>query len=135
GSLLELRGSTGLLLAYTGTPCSGASCTGWGGVVGEITIPPQSVDVVQIAADGTVPLELRNDGIWVFGPVRGQCGVVCPQYVVNLWQQLDNNTADVELAASGNIYQRRSDGTVWYYTGPLCSNGSCIGWQELDNTP
>jgi len=47
------------------------------------------------------------------------------------WQQLDNNPATVDIAASGgNLYQRHNTGLIWQYTGtPL------TGWQQLDNNP
>jgi hypothetical protein len=47
------------------------------------------------------------------------------------WQQLDNNPATTEIvAASGNLYQRHSNGFIWRYTGTPLS-----GWELLDNNP
>ncbi|MDQ0884896.1 matrixin family metalloprotease [Peribacillus sp. V2I11] len=45
------------------------------------------------------------------------------------WQELDNNSASVDIVADGNnLYQLHNNGGIWKYTGtPL------TGWQELDN--
>lgn len=65
-----------------------------------------------------------------------------------VWHLLDNNPETQEITAgwtlSGGfdplkappeappLYQRRTDGTIWLYTGKPCIGGSCPGWQLLE---
>jgi hypothetical protein len=44
------------------------------------------------------------------------------------WQELDNNPATVDIAASGgHLYQRHNSGRIWVYTGTPHT-----GWRQLD---
>ena len=46
------------------------------------------------------------------------------------------STSMVSMAWGQNLYQTRSDGSIWEYTGIPCKNAfSCPGWLELDNNP
>lgn len=33
------------------------------------------------------------------------------------------------------LYQRRHGGTIWYYTGTPCKDGSCPGWRPIGSDP
>ncbi len=44
-------------------------------------------------------------------------------------------TSMVSMAWGQELYQTRSDGSIWEYTGTPCGAGSCPGWIELDNNP
>lgn len=75
-----------------------------------------------------------------------------------VWHLLDNNPKTQEITAGGQpttpdgepiggfdplkappdappLYQRRTDGTIWLYTGKPCIGGSCPGWQLIDKSP
>ena len=82
------------------------------------------------AAPITPPYQRHSDGsIWASTTVA--CGTSgCPG-----WRELDNNHADVQIAAgAGSVFQRHSDGTIWESTGASCGSW-CAGWVELDNNP
>ncbi|HJQ37735.1 MAG TPA: hypothetical protein VKB93_11405 [Thermoanaerobaculia bacterium] len=84
-----------------------------------------------------------NGNLWVNTGIACS-GVSCPGWVL-----LDNHPTTVEIAvAAGGVpadkqdtpdadptplYQRRSDGTVWDYTGTPCNNGACLGWRQIDD--
>lgn len=83
-----------------------------------------------------------NGDLWVAKTenCRGESCVV--------WHLLDNHPKTQEITAGGTktagfdplkappeappLYQRRTDGTIWLYTGKPCLGGSCPGWQQLD---
>jgi hypothetical protein len=114
---------SGAVWRYTGTPCSGNSCTGWQ----RLDNNPRTITVTA----GDSLYQLHNDGaIW------RHTGTPCNGNSCTGWQRLDNNSKSVAIAAAGNaLYQLHRDGAIWRYTGTPCSGNSCTGWQRLDNNP
>jgi hypothetical protein len=75
--------------------------------------------------------ELHNDGaIWQY------TGTVCQSSGCPGWQELDNNSRAIAIAAQGgNLFELHNDGWIWQYTGTVCKNSSCPGWNLLDDNP
>ena len=131
GGLYQLH-NDGMIWKSTGAPCSGSSCPGW-------QLLDNNTKTVDIAADGGALYQLHNDGmIWRY------TGTPCSGNSCPGWQLLDNNPRTTEIAAGGAqlyqlhddlLYQLHKEGTIWRYTGALCSGNACPGWQLLDNNP
>jgi hypothetical protein len=55
------------------------------------------------------------------------------------WEQIDNNLdTRMAVAASAGVYKLRNDGSIWFWTGLICTTGTvvtCPGWEEIDNNP
>jgi len=129
GGLFQLH-NDGKIWKSTGVPCSGTSCPGW-------QMLDDNTKTVDIAADGGALYQLHNDGmIWRYTgtPCNGEG---CPG-----WQMVDDNPRTTEIAAGAGqlyqlhadlVYQLHNEGTIWRYTGALCSGNACPGWQMLDN--
>ncbi len=67
------------------------------------------------------------------GAIYSSTGVACSSTGCPGWNELDNNSADVQIAAgAGSVFQRHSDGSIWEWTGAACTS-VCDGWIELDN--
>jgi Peptidase A4 family len=82
------------------------------------------------AAPATPLFQRHSDGsIWA------STGVACSGTSCPGWNLLDNNRADVQIAAgAGSVFQRHSDGTIWEWAGGGCGSW-CASWIELDNNP
>jgi hypothetical protein len=120
GQELYQTQSDGSVWQYTGTPCSGGSCTGWM----ELDNNP---NLSMIAAGGGALYEMRNDGSiwWYAGPACS--GGSCPG-----WVELDNNPLNAAIGVGGsNAYEVHQDGSLWEFNGVICNGSSCPGWTEL----
>jgi hypothetical protein len=53
------------------------------------------------------------------------------------WQTIDYIKPGVDpissIAAGGGLYERRSDDSIWQYTGTPCNGTACPGWVKIDN--
>jgi hypothetical protein len=125
GQNLYQTHTDGTIWQYTGTPCSGRSCSGWV----ELDDNPE---LKMIAVGGGALYELHQNGsIW--GYVGPACtGNSCPG-----WVELDNNPNATAIGVGGSLlYEEHTDSSLWEYTGTPCSGGICPGWIELiDNWP
>jgi subtilase family serine protease len=116
--------STISIYRYTGTPCSGSSCTGWSMVDNNQT-------TVAIAASGSDFYQLHNNG-----EVYKLTGAACNGTSCSGWTKFDNNPATVAIAADGsNLYELHNDGKIFQSTGVDCNGSSCTGWTEIDANP
>jgi hypothetical protein len=101
-----------------------------------------SASMVSVAWSGTAPLyEMHWDGsIWQYTGVPCNGGS-CPG-----WQELDRNSATVQIAAGGGqLYQLHDgwsgvagdspwDNSIWMFTGQPCNASSCPGWVQIGET-
>jgi hypothetical protein len=152
----------GSIWTYTGTPCSGSSCTGWQEL-------DDNNESVRIAATGTNLYQLWNNGeIWEYtGTPCGSSSCTGWKNLFNdpntfelvaggnkkyqledngkLWEYIsgtewrlldDNTTITTMVAASDGLFELHNNGAVWQFTGTACTNTSgtdCPGWQQLDD--
>ncbi len=152
----------GSIWVYTGTPCSGTTCTGWQEL-------DNNNESVRIAATGSNLYQLWNNGeIWQYDGTPCS-GTTCKgwknrfndpnsweivaggnhlyqyeddgklwQYVSGTaWRLLDDNTTITTMvAASGGLYELHNNGAIWQFTGSPCTDDTgsdCPGWQQIDN--
>jgi hypothetical protein len=130
GANLYQLHNDGWIWRYTGTPCTGDNCPGWVRL-------DDNAKTVAIAAAGANLYQLHNDG-WIWRYTGTPCnGDNCPG-----WVRLDDNSLTSSIAAGGAglfqlhsdpLLQRQSLGWIWRYTGPVCSDSGCPGWQRLDD--
>jgi hypothetical protein len=162
GIIFSESNPPGSIWTYTGTPCSGTSCTGWQEL-------DDNNESVRIAATGTNLYQLWNNGeIWEY------TGTPCVSSTCSGWKNLFNNPNTFELVAGGNqkyqledngklwqyiggtdwrllddnktitsmvaasdgVFELHNNGAVWQFTGTPCTSNSgtdCPGWQQLDN--
>ena len=108
---------SGEVWKYTGTPCNSSGCPGWQLLLSANT------NVKQIAAGSTSLYRLDTNGtVWRYqGPGQN-------------WVQLDSFARNVEISASfSGLLLRHSAGDVWRFKGPVCSNGGCPGWMQIQS--
>jgi len=111
---------------YNGITCSGNwILTAWTSATA-----PQGVPAVSGLSVFSSALFMGNLGATIWSYTGTPCsGNSCPG-----WQQLDNNSATVAIAAGGSkLYQLHNSGRIWVSTGAGCSLDSCPGWQMLDD--
>ena len=108
---------SGEIWKFTGTPCNSTGCPGWQ------LLDSANTNTKQIAVGSTTLYRLfKNGQVWRYiGPGQN-------------WVLLDNFANTVEISASFNgLLQRHTAGDVWRFNGPVCSNGSCPGWMQIQS--
>jgi Domain of unknown function (DUF1929) len=145
--LLKLH-DDGSIWRYKGTPCSGDSC--WQMLDNNSRTGMIQASDVSVVGGGDPTYQLRKDPIyqlrlgdaisastpaqameiWRYTGVECE-GDSCP---ADGWQRLDNNAATDDIVVGGSqLFQHRTDGSIWRYTVKPCSRNSCPTWQMIDN--
>jgi hypothetical protein len=127
------RENSGDIREFTGVQCSGLNpfCPEW-------KLLDHQASLLQIASSGGQLFQLKSDGS-IFRYTGTPCVVIKGPFGSDItlclgWEKLDNNPDTIEIVGSnGNLYQRHRNGTVFKFTGTVCSSNSCPGWQMIAN--
>jgi hypothetical protein len=129
------RFDLGVLVVCTLIPSMATAQTGWvRQLVGTTWVDlDRNPDTLRISTGGGELYQLRANG-----SILRYTGTPCDAYGCPGWEVVDRNPDTIEIAADGDpdpvsrmwkeLYQRRTDGSLWRFTGEPCTESSCDGW-------